>query len=64
MSLGLALGLGLGLALVLEGVAYALFPGAMRRMMVQILALPEGNLRLSGLIAVVVGVGIVWLIQG
>ena len=59
-----ALAIGLGLALVLEGVAYALFPDAMRRMMVQVLALPEGNLRFAGLLAVLVGVGIVWLVRG
>jgi uncharacterized protein len=52
-----------GLALVLEGVAYALFPDVMRNMMTQILSLPVSNLRLVGLVAAVVGVGIVWLVR-
>ena len=54
----------LGLALVLEGAAYALFPEAMRKMMAQVLALPASNMRTVGLIAAVIGVGIVWLVRG
>ena len=54
----------LGLALVLEGVIYALFPDAMRRMMAQVLALPSANVRMTGLIIAGVGVGIVWLVRG
>lgn len=54
----------LGLALVLEGVAYALFPDAMRNMMAQVLALPVANIRFVGLVAACLGVGFVWLVRG
>ena len=52
------------MVLVLEGIAYALFPGAVREMMTKALSMPEGSLRRAGLIAVVVGVGLVWMIIG
>jgi len=53
-----------GLAVAIEGVAYALFPGAMKKAMVQVLAQPESVLRTAGLIAAAAGVGIVWLVRG
>ncbi len=54
----------LGLALVLEGAAYALFPEAMRNMMTQVLTLPVPNVRFVGLVAAVIGLGVVWLVRG
>ncbi len=54
----------LGLALVLEGAAYALFPEPMRRMMAQVQELEVSNIRFVGLVAAVLGVGIVWLVRG
>ncbi|NQV47661.1 MAG: DUF2065 domain-containing protein [Rhodospirillaceae bacterium] len=54
----------LGLALVLEGAAYALFPDAMRRMMAQVLEMPGSNVRMAGLAAAVLGVGVIWLVRG
>lgn len=54
----------LGLVLVIEGVSYALFPEAMKRMMVQVLEMPSQFLRTAGITAAVVGVGIVWLVRG
>ena len=54
----------LGLALVLEGAAYALFPEAMRNMMTQVLTLPISNVRFVGLVAAVIGLGVVWLVRG
>ena len=59
-----ALGIGFGVALVMEGIAYALFPDAMRRVMARVLVMPEGSLRMAGLASVVLGVGIVWLFRG
>lgn len=53
----------LGLALVIEGIAYALFPGAMQRMMVQVLALPQPLLRVFGLAAALSGVLAIWLVR-
>lgn len=58
------LALGLALALVIEGVAYALFPAGMKRLMLAALGLPETSLRQGGLAAVLLGVGIIWLLRG
>ena len=54
----------LGLALALEGVAYALFPGAMKKMLLQVLAQPSSHLRNAGLAAAALGVGLIWLVRG
>lgn len=54
----------LGLALAIEGILYALFPDGMRKMMVQILAQPQGAIRVAGLVAAAIGVVVVWLAQG
>lgn len=53
----------LGLAVAIEGLLYALFPDAMKKMMLQVLAQPQSNLRTAGLVAAIAGVGIVWLIR-
>jgi uncharacterized protein YjeT (DUF2065 family) len=54
----------IGLAIAIEGTAYALFPGPMKKMLLQVLAQPASHLRNAGLIAAVLGVGIVWLVRG
>lgn len=54
----------LGLALAIEGILYALFPDAMRKMMAQLLLQPPMVVRTSGLLAAAVGVVIVWLVRG
>jgi uncharacterized protein YjeT (DUF2065 family) len=51
------------LALVIEGVAYALFPGAMQRMIAAVLAMPPATLRMFGLTIVAAGVAGVWLVR-
>ncbi|MGE5477573.1 MAG: DUF2065 domain-containing protein [Bacteroidales bacterium] len=51
------------LALVIEGVAYALFPGAMQRMIAAVLAMPPSTLRMFGLTIVAAGVAGVWLVR-
>jgi len=45
-----------GGALLLEGAFYALFPGAMKRAMVEMQNLPENALRIGGLISACIGV--------
>jgi uncharacterized protein YjeT (DUF2065 family) len=52
----------IGLILVIEGGLYAAFPGAMKRMMLQVLQLPEDALRMAGLAGATFGVGIVWAV--
>jgi uncharacterized protein len=56
--------LALGLVLALEGALYALFPEGMRRAAALALALPAEQLRIGGLVAAVLGVGLVWLVRG
>lgn len=51
----------LGLALVIEGLAYAAFPDAMRRMVEQITRMPPSGLRMVGLMTAGVGLIGVWL---
>ena len=55
---------GLTLVLVIEGVLYAVFPNAMRRMVEDLAKLPDNSLRMAGLVALVAGVFIVWLVRG
>jgi hypothetical protein len=54
----------LALVLVIEGIVYAAFPGPMKRAVAMVLAMPNGALRASGLIAAVVGLLLVWIIRG
>lgn len=51
----------LGLVAVIEGVLYAVAPTAMKTAVRQILDVPESKLRIGGVVAMAVGVGLVWL---
>ncbi len=55
--------LALCLAMVLEGLIYALFPNGMRRLMQVFLEASEAAIRLTGLGAAAVGLGLIWLIR-
>jgi uncharacterized protein YjeT (DUF2065 family) len=54
----------LGLVLALEGVLYGGMPSFAKRLAAEVIAVPEGALRAGGLIAIVAGLGIVWLVRG
>lgn len=54
----------IGLVLVIEGLLYAAFPAAVRRMMEAARAMPDTALRAGGLAALLAGVAIVWLVRG
>ena len=54
----------LGLAIAIEGIVYALFPEAMKRMMAMVMVQPTGSIRGAGIGAAVAGVFILWLVQG
>lgn len=56
--------LGVGVALAIEGLLYAAFPGAMQRMMSQVLQTPEATLRTFGVIAAAFGILVAWLAGG
>ena len=54
----------LALAIAIEGILYALFPDGMKRMMASVFEMPSQQLRTAGLMAALLGVGLVWMIRG
>ncbi|MEO1207713.1 MAG: DUF2065 domain-containing protein [Pseudomonadota bacterium] len=54
----------IGLVFVLEGLLWALFPNYAMRMLEAAQEMGEQTLRYGGLVAVCVGVIIVWLVRG
>ena len=54
----------LGLVLVVEGLLYALAPGLAKRLAEQVRDMPPDAMRTGGIVAVAIGVGIVWLARG
>ncbi len=52
----------LALFLVIEGSLYALFPATMKRMIADVLRMPDTVIRNVGLIAAAVGFGVLWFI--
>lgn len=54
----------LGLVLVLEGIVYGGMPAFARRLAQEVIAMPENVLRAGGIAAIVLGLGIVWLVRG
>ena len=53
----------LALAIAIEGILYALFPDGMKRMMASVFDMPSPNIRAAGLVAAVIGVGLIWMIR-
>ncbi|MFU0503180.1 DUF2065 domain-containing protein [Pseudaminobacter sp. NGMCC 1.201702] len=54
----------MGLVFVVEGLVYGGFPGLARKLASEVLSTPENHLRVAGLAAIALGVGIVWLARG
>ena len=55
---------GIAFFLIVEGLVYALAPSVLRRMAQMLPQIPENQLRTSGLVAVALGVVMVWFIRG
>ena len=55
--------IGLGLLLVVEGLLYAGFPGLVRAMAREALNRDDGFLRSLGIIAMIIGIALVWLVR-
>nr|WP_321456354.1 DUF2065 domain-containing protein [uncultured Cohaesibacter sp.] len=53
-----------GLVFVIEGFLWAAMPHGMKRMMLDVATIPGSSLRIGGLVAMIVGVIIVWMIRG
>lgn len=51
----------LGLVLVIEGLLYALFAGPMRAMIQSALEMSDHQMRVGGVVAIALGVVVVWL---
>ncbi|MFO0154114.1 MAG: DUF2065 domain-containing protein [Alphaproteobacteria bacterium] len=54
---------GIAVVLALEGLAYAIAPAFMRRVLASLAETPEARLRLGGLIAAAGGIGLAWLLK-
>ncbi|MHA7850897.1 MULTISPECIES: DUF2065 domain-containing protein [Roseovarius] len=52
--------LALGLVLIVEGLVYALAPSLLERMLLALTTLSEDQRRMMGLIALALGVAMVW----
>ena len=55
---------GVAFFLIIEGLVYALAPSVLKRMAEMLPQVPENQLRTSGLVAVALGVLMVWYIRG
>lgn len=55
---------GIAFFLIIEGLVYALAPRFLVEMARLLPSIPEQQLRMSGLVAVALGVGLVWLLRG
>ena len=53
-----------GLVLVIEGLLWALAPKIGRALLEAAASTPEHALRLSGAVAMAIGVGVVWIVRG
>jgi uncharacterized protein YjeT (DUF2065 family) len=56
-------GTAIALVLVIEGILYALFPEAMKRMAARAMTVPPQALRTAGLVAACLGVAAVWVMR-
>jgi uncharacterized protein YjeT (DUF2065 family) len=53
---------GVAVVLAVEGLLYAVAPGAMRRAIASLAALPDDRLRIGGLAAAGLGIALAWLL--
>jgi uncharacterized protein YjeT (DUF2065 family) len=54
----------LGLVAALEGALYAAAPGFMKEVLARAAEVPDNTLRWGGLVALVLGVALVWAVRG
>jgi uncharacterized protein YjeT (DUF2065 family) len=53
-----------GLVLVIEGLVFAGFPKAAKRLAASAVESPETSLRIAGIASAVVGLLLIWLVRG
>jgi uncharacterized protein YjeT (DUF2065 family) len=54
----------IGLVLVIEGLLFAAFPRAAKRLAASALESPENSLRVAGVVSAVLGIVLIWLVRG
>ena len=54
----------IGLVFAIEGLIFAAFPGAAKRLAANALEAPENALRIAGVVSAALGMIIVWLVRG
>ena len=54
----------IGLVLAIEGLIFAAFPRAAKRLAAHAVESPEGSLRIAGVVSAILGVVLVWLVRG
>ena len=54
----------IGLVLVIEGLFFAAFPRAAKRLAATALESPEPSLRIAGIVSAVLGIVLIWLMRG
>jgi uncharacterized protein YjeT (DUF2065 family) len=54
----------LGLVLAIEGLVFAAFPGAAKRIAANALETPDASLRMAGVVSALIGVFVIWLVRG
>lgn len=52
----------IALVLLVEGALYALFPAGMKRMLAEVMRMPEPVIRNAGMIAAVLGLAILYML--
>ena len=54
----------IGLVFAIEGLVFAAFPGAAKRLAAHAVETPEASLRMAGVVSAVIGVALIWLVRG
>jgi uncharacterized protein YjeT (DUF2065 family) len=54
----------IGLVLVIEGLLFAGFPAAVKRLAASAIESAEASLRLAGIASAVIGLAVIWLVRG
>lgn len=53
----------IGMIMILEGVAYALFPSGVKKMMIQILSMSDNSLQNMGKSMMLIGAVLAWVVN-
>jgi uncharacterized protein YjeT (DUF2065 family) len=54
----------IGLVLVIEGLVFAGFPAAAKRLVASALESPDTSLRIAGIASALIGLMLIWLVRG